>query len=127
MLIGKQDQTSLWNVSFLPSKRSPRVIVLGKQDNPTVITPTGPTQWSANFGDHLIQEFAVQVSSTSDMKGTRAHWYTCFKISSNCSKHFRFVTSRLLKNPIVCARGLDASCEWPHVQNKVRAEERTCV
>ena len=59
MLIGKQDNPSSWNVSFTT----------------TTVTPNGPPQWSANFGNLTIREFAVQVSTTSDFEGTRVHWY----------------------------------------------------
>ena len=74
MLVGKQNNPSLWNISFLPSTQSPTVIIVGKPTTPSTVTPSGPQQWSANFGNLTIQEFAVQVSTTNDFKGTRAHW-----------------------------------------------------
>lgn len=53
-------------------KKSPAI--WGVPSNGDPVDPFGFPHWSSKFGDVSVQDFAVQISTSSNFEDTKAHW-----------------------------------------------------
>jgi hypothetical protein len=60
MLIGVQNSSVSWDV---PSQTK-------------LVHPLDARRWSSLFGNMLIKDFRVQISTSKSFSNTKAHWYS---------------------------------------------------